>query len=389
MNKADRAEIHPACPISSAVLALCLTASVASLFSPLTVRANVYATNVRINGGTTNTTFASTNVAISYILNEPATLGVSIEIKQGTNTARSINITNGVAGALKGTNVVFWDGKDGNSNRVAGGSYSVSITTRATGFEDWTQVSDDNNPGNYVWEPRGIAVNQNPNSPYYGRVFVGNSHAGPNAGGNPGDTVGLLKLNADGSLAQEGVFSDGGWNWAGDFNSPWKIEVGPDDRVYVDDFTQQGVVLSFDQLLSSNSLKVVLRNDNWPSDSANLSGPFITSNGTNLQVWMADAVTGGSGIRRWDIGTNGVIATNDTGVTIVQSGAGSDLSGFPYDVAVDGSNNIYTIQRQQVSGDPANRIFRFPTYTGTAETLADWKVGTTNDTMAGAYGVAG
>ncbi len=156
----------------------------------------------------------------------------------------------------------------------------------------------------------------------------------------------------------------------------------------MDDFTQQGVVLSFDQLLSSNSLKLVLRDDNWPSDSVNLSGPFITSNGTNLQVWMADAINNGTGIRRWDLDTNGVIATNDVGITIVQSGTGSDLSGFPFDVAVDGSNNIYTVQRAQISHDPANRVFRFPPYTNAPETAADWKIGASDDTMAGADGVA-
>jgi hypothetical protein len=34
------------------------------------------------------------------------------------------------------------------------------------------------------------------------------------------------------------------------------------------------------------------------------------------------------------------------------------------------------------------RLLRFPAYTGTVETLAEWKIGAANDNMSGAYGVA-
>src|SRR5205814_737060 len=79
---------------------------------------------------------------------------------------------------------------------------------------------------------------------------------------------------------------------------------------------------------------------------------------------------------------------NDLGTTIVQAGAGSDLNLAPFDIAVDRSNRIYTIQETQSSGDPAYRIFRFPAYSGTVETNADWKIGSGDDSMQGAYGLA-
>jgi len=150
-------------------------------------------------------------------------------------------------------------------------------------------------------------------------------------------------------------------------------------------------VLSFDQTLSSNSLRMVLREDNWPNDGAvNLSGPFITRSTTNLQLWMADSRSDGVGIRRWNISTNGVVETNELGVTIVAAGFGSDLNLAPVDVALDNSNHIYTIQQRFVQGDGNYRVLRFPTYneSGNPETVADWKIGKTDDTMAGAYGVA-
>src|SRR2546425_9371976 len=68
------------------------------------VRANVYATNLRFNGGTTNVTVpAITNINITYILNEAATSGVIIDIKSGATLLRSITVTNPNPGTLRGT----------------------------------------------------------------------------------------------------------------------------------------------------------------------------------------------------------------------------------------------------------------------------------------------
>ena len=352
------------------------------------VKANVYPTSVRVNGGTANISVTNASgITITYLLNEPASGGVTVAIKSGAATVRTISLTNGGAGTLRGTNSLVWDGKDDLGQLVSEATYTISITAASAGYTNWTQISDDNT--NYVWQGRGIAVNQNLSSPYYGRVFVANSSEGSNPGTTAGDRLGLLKFNPDGSPAEEGLFSDGGYPWTGGFYSPLKVEVAADDRVYVNDYTLHGLVVSFDQLISSNSVRNVLRTDNYPTNgNLNLDGPFISGSGTNMQVWMADATLGGFGIRRWNMTTNGIVATNDTGTTIVSSGAGSDLSVFPEDVALDSSNRIYTIQNISAPGSPAYRLLRFLPYSGTPETLAEWKVGSGDDTMSGAYGVA-
>src|SRR5882724_3560 len=437
----------------------------ALLVSLLPVRsavANVYATNVRLNGGATSVISATaTNINISYILNEAATAGVIINISSGDATVRSITIASPNPGTMLGTNIVDWDGKDDSSVDVGQGVYTISITASATGYNEWTPISDDNNVNNYIWAPRGVAVNKSTNSPFYGRIFLANASSGPNAGVIPGDSIGMLKLNADSSPAEEGIGSTGGWNWAGDARSPWKIEVADDDRVFVSG-PSAGAILSFDELLSTNSLRVVLTTNNFPSGvNTNLSGPFVTGTGTNMQVWIADTNYPGSvGIRRWLVGANGAVATNDLGTTIVRAGlgaqpilssprytggqfqftlngeanatyiiqssadftnwtpiltnisasanraitnipatanrsfyraltaAGSDLSLAPYDLAVDLSNQIYTIQFRVDHSDPADRIFRFPAYAGSAESTADWKIGAGDDTLNGAQGIA-
>src|SRR5262249_15966549 len=148
---------------------------------------------------------------------------------------RTITLPGGGAGTFRGSNAVIWNGKDNASNAIASGTYSVNVTPAAFGYSDWTQISDDFSEGSYVYEPRGIAVNRKPGSPYYGRIFVGNALAGPGAGSISGDTIGIQKFNADVSAATEGVFATGGWPWSGGDLSPAKIEVSADDYAYITD----------------------------------------------------------------------------------------------------------------------------------------------------------
>jgi hypothetical protein len=362
-------------------------------------QANVFASNVKINGSgsvTNNISVAQgKSVNISYILNEPASTGVTVKILSGANTVRTISLAGGSAGTTRGTNIVVWDGKNDSKVNVPGGNYAVSITAASPGYGGWTITSDDNNDGNYVWEARGIAVNRNTNSPYYGRVFVGNSSLGPSSSGpDPlnGDLVGIQKLNADGSYADEGGFSTGGVLWFGSAEAPWKIRVADDDYVYIDDRFFNGDVYRFDPVISSNSMLHVFGADN--ATNYNLTGMAIVGGGTNTQIWMTDGnFPGGAGILRYAVTADGTCAANDTGVTVVGVGGSLDYNYAPYDVALDKDGNIYTVQNLVDSGNPAPRVFRFPAYDpstngGLPELNATWPAGAGDDTYAGASGLA-
>jgi multisubunit Na+/H+ antiporter MnhF subunit len=351
-------------------------------------RANVFASNVKINGGMTNISVAQgTSVNIGYILNEPASSGVTIKILSGANAVRTISIAAGTNGTLRGTNTVAWDGKNDSSANVPAGSYDVSVTAASAGYSGWTITTDDNNDGNYSWNPQCIAVDRKTNSPYYGRVFVGNTRPGP--GSLPGDQVGIQKLNADGSYADEGGFSDGGVAWGVSGWAPWKIRVTDDDKVYIEDLHDIGDVYRFDPVISNDSMLHVFRADN--AGSPNLRGMALVGGGTNTQIWMTDWTDqGGAGILKYAVTDDGTCATNDTGLTVV--GVGGSLDHAPFDVALDQGDNIYTVQNLVDPGNLAVRVLRFPAYDpstngGVPETNATWAVGA-QDTYAGAYGVA-
>ena len=67
-------------------VALCLL-----LLGSVSARANVYATDIKFNGFTNNAALVpGGSCAISYVLNEPATEGVSLQIFSGSNLVQTI-----------------------------------------------------------------------------------------------------------------------------------------------------------------------------------------------------------------------------------------------------------------------------------------------------------
>jgi hypothetical protein len=344
--------------------------------------ANVYASNVRINDGITNFVSAPGDpITITYILNEQASLGATVQIQSGATVVQTLEFPPGVEGTLRGFNSVNWE-----VTNLASGTYSVSVTAASSGYTNWTELTSDTTDLNtYVFDGRGIAVDKNPASAYYGRIFVANSSPGQT--GAAGDSLGILKFNADTSDAEEGISSSGldGHLWSDQSMSPWKLAVSSDDYVYVDDLANNGDIYRWDPTISSNSILHVLRQDNQPHGSV-LSGPAITGTGAGTQLWMVDTNT--ATVLKWSVTPNFVCASNDTGRLVVVSTA-SNL----FDVALDKNGNIYGCAWLGTSGDPAPRVFRYPAYdpstnSNMPEGTPSWAVGGGDDTYAGASGIA-
>jgi hypothetical protein len=97
------------------------------------------------------------------------------------------------------------------------------------------QISQDSNSTRFN-NPRGIAVNADPTSPYFGRVYVANSTVTntPRAGD------GIYVLNADltDAVGQGDTALTGGLDFStGGAASPYRLTIGADNNLYVCDWS--------------------------------------------------------------------------------------------------------------------------------------------------------
>lgn len=351
-------------------------------------QAHVYATHVRLTA--TASGGSGSRVEIRYILNEPATAGVVVEVLDQNTVVRRLTLASGEMGTRRGENFVIWDGRSDSGNPVCCGSYRVRIITASHGYPTWTLISHDLDPGQYVYAPSGIAVIRNPDSPYYGRVLVANSRVGPNALFVPGDRLGILKFHADGSEASEGSWSDAGWDWAGDGQSPAELETAPEGWLYVMDRVGSRI-LRLDPEANTTSLGIAWDAAWWPWLHAGVTGFALSSGASGPWLWVGlSTETVSSGVYGWVRDQQGVAAREDPGHLVVRARLGSDLVGAPSDVAVSSQGALWVTQWRIAAGDPTPRVLRFPVWTNgsPAWEAAVWSVGQAQDTMRGATALA-
>jgi len=430
-----------------------LTALATGLMLAGSARANVYATNIKINGSLTNSVSSSqgSSVTISYILNEPASGGVTITILSGGTAVRTIQIASGSAGTLRGLNSVNWDGKNDANANVATGNYSVAVSAASTGYSDWTQTSNDSDQGQFANYPWGIDVDRNTNSPYYGRVVMSSAAADGTASNN-GKRRGLYKMNADGSPADEGWFGNANYltndygiiSANGDMPAgkstghkvPGTVRIGEDDRIYFMDASQLGAVVATDMQATTN--QVVITSGTTQIDQGggafdyshylcpdNCGGPYNYGD-CPLVTYLDEA---GTGLQQFDVcglGTtnaamylvdsgdfpswgiwcfrfnNGVADTNDTaGSQVIYTGGDPVVTSAG--VMVDYNFDIFFGCQRSHGSDNLGRAFLCsnwnggtlpPPNSGTSTTFfnggpgATWAVGYLMTNMTGAWDMA-
>jgi hypothetical protein len=177
----------------------------------MTVNAHPYASGLTNSAGT-----------IKFILNEAAS-DVTVAFDNGS-------VTNDLGALASGA----------QSFSLAGHS-NFSIIVSKTGSGAVSQISMDAT-NNSFFGPRGVAVNRNAKTRFFGRIYVANANAGILNGGATNQTTyrGIYVLNADTSdalgrgtnVSFAGIGASLGSSTT---YAPFKCFVGPDDMVYVGD----------------------------------------------------------------------------------------------------------------------------------------------------------
>jgi hypothetical protein len=346
------------------VFGIAFCAAVGIFFSTVDAHANVFASDIKLNGSLSSVSASpSSPVTITYRLNQNAT-AVTVSILQGGTAVATL-----VGGTNVGLNTVTWGVTNSSGGALSAGTYSVSIRASASGFAAWQQISVDTNPGMPAYFPLGIAVDNNTNSPYFGRVIMGCTLAGDAPSNNvpiAAEKVGLYKMNADGSQADEGWYGNAGYTnddaadapvagqmpGTSPFNvDPMKIRIGDDDRIYWIDNSYYGAVIACDMeattnqvVINNNSAHNYENNPNYSSLGIGFQQFDVTETTTaNAALWLCQSGQPSIGIWLFHL-TNGASDTSDTsGVQVVEAGgdAALDTSGG---VSVDNHLDIFVGQ---------------------------------------------
>jgi len=206
--------------------------------------ATPYASGVTNNGGTVSFVLNESADNVFVVTNSPEGIAGTNELgtlEKGTHSFDLGTATNFLIYVYKNT-APGWRWHDPNVN--ATGFTNNNLSGLAEKAAAVLQISDNSSSSIVFNSARGIAINQNPQSPYFGRVYVANSTAsavpytntfGGYRLGGVGD--GLYVLNADLSDALGQGDSaltaglDTAFSASGD--TPYRLFLGSDDRLYI------------------------------------------------------------------------------------------------------------------------------------------------------------
>ena len=320
-------------------------ALVVSIISCWVARATPYASGLTNNAGT-----------VSFILNEDAD---DVKIIFG-------GTTNSIGAQLAGlitTNVSASNPFSVQVTKTSGAGYKTAVGINA-GLRTTAgkiQISTDPLLSRFP-TPRGVAVNKNPASPFFGRVYVANSTPLVVAGRSVGR--GLYTLNADFSDSPNGygdTAQTGGLTFAVSANSPYRLSVGEDDRVYIADFSDaNGNVYRTDGNLLNGEWVF-----DWVGGPATVGAP--TNHGStlkavaegslatsDLKIYTVDEDYNGvlnNDVWRYDINSGPL--TNQNAPTLISSAL---IGGFSVinDICKGGTNKyLYLMQNRVAAANPA------------------------------------
>ena len=261
-------------------------------------QANVYASNVKASG---------TN-EVTMVLNTDAT-NVIIEVldAQG-NVVGSEDLGAG----KKGTNTF-----EIKETGVADGAYSYRVVCKADAVTEFKQISSDSDELLQIANTRGVSIDNNTASPYFGRIYATSIAANAKTGARLG--TGLYILGADGSdvTAQEGNPYAGGESWSGN-SGPMRPFVAEDGNVYVCDWTDghSGVWVMDPATPEANWRPVFggtrngdgLASQDGVNIHGSVNGLFLTGKGEDLKMYTIDEDLNPYGdgyehLVRYDLGT--------------------------------------------------------------------------------------
>ncbi len=180
-----------------------------------------------------------------------------------------------------------------------------------------SKLSNDDTPFQF-YRPFGVAVDNNPESEFFGRVYVTNTKTGACSAGRT-TANGLFAFDAGLNALNTSAYTGGvAWNDATtNGNSPFRLNVAPDGRVFLCDWSdahsgiwiapQGGITGNFTQLFQgTNDGTGICTNTSGDSIHGSISACWVEGSGVDTKLYTMDEdyLVGGKpgNMLRYDLG---------------------------------------------------------------------------------------
>ena len=173
-----------------------------------------------------------TGANVEFILNENAK-NVTLKVLKDANVVKQFEL-----GPLnKGKNTF-----NGDLSELADGEYTWSITATADAVDRPMKFSDNTQPQMQFYSPRGVAVDNSFESPFFGRIYASETIGGTVTNRTTKDGIYILSADLRDVTDQGANAYAGGVIW-GASSSPMRLTVAPNGDVYMCDWsdTNSGV----------------------------------------------------------------------------------------------------------------------------------------------------
>ncbi len=288
---------------------------------------------------------------LSYVLNENADNGVQVQVwKVGGGMVYSENL----GAQAKGTHSWTWNGM----GYTSGDTFKIKIVASDDGYGAWTKITTDTVQNNF-YSPRGVSVNTDPSTKNFGRIYVSNSVGGTTtAGRTTGDGIFILKADVTDAVGQGDTARTGGVAWS-TTNSPYRVNVGPDNNVYLCDWSDlhSGLWMGDPDFVSAIE---ILDSTGRDANGMNVTHGSIASfvvegTGANRKIYSIDedlpsSTSGQRGsIWRYDIGTNSLFTGAPSGLLYNDLAAGNLIQNYTNDM-VRASDGTWWVSQDRSGG---------------------------------------
>ena len=195
-------------------------------------------------------------------------------------------------------------------------TWSIKATAPAT--NTLTKLSDDSSPFHF-YSPYGVAVDNHPESAYFGRIYVTNGKSGTCSGSSRTTANGLYAFDPTLTALNSTAYT-GGVSWNNSTtngNSPFRMSVASDGRVFLCDWADShsgvwiappgGISGTYTELFAglTRASSGLASNDTVPVHGS-ISGCWVEGSGADTKLYTMDEdylVSGKAGnMLRYDIG---------------------------------------------------------------------------------------